>query len=75
MHTILKQLRKLADDELLAVSEAIDLELERRLEGTQEHCESARQRARDRQQSYRRETGAGAPPISAVGLGRSRKAA
>jgi hypothetical protein len=75
MNTILKQLQRLADDELLAVSEAIDVELERRLEGMPAHCESARQRARDRQQSYRRVTGAGAPPISAVGLGRSRKAA
>ena len=75
MHAILKELRQLADDELLAVSEAIDLELERRLVGVEEPCESARQRARDRQQSYQRETGAGAPPISAVGLGRARRAA
>jgi hypothetical protein len=75
MHAILKQLQKLADDELMVVSEAIDLELERRLDAIEGYCESARQRARDRQQSYRRETGAGAPPISAVGLGRSRRAA
>ena len=75
MHAILKQLRKLADDELMAVSEAIDVELELRLGAMEGTCESARQRARDRQQSYRRETGAGAQPISAVGLGRSRRAA
>jgi hypothetical protein len=75
MHPILKQLQKLADDELLSVSEAIDLELERRLDATGAAPESARQRARDRQQSYRHANGAGAPPISAVGLGKTRRAA
>jgi hypothetical protein len=75
MHSILKQLQKLADDDLMAVSEAIDIELERRLDAMGVPCESARQRARDRDHSYRRGTGSMAPPISAVGLGRSRRAA
>lgn len=73
MNSILKHLRKLADDELLAVSEAIDIELERRLERTEEEIpDSARRRAVQRDQSYRRATGASAPPIYAVGLGKQK---
>jgi hypothetical protein len=78
MQSILKRLRKMADDELLSMSEAIDLELETRLARTEEIPESARSRANDRQVSYRHRTGAGAPPIVAVGLGkinRDRRAA
>jgi hypothetical protein len=74
MQSILKRLRKLADDELLAMSEAIDLELEARLARTDEEIpESARSRANDRQRSYRRSTGAAAPPIVAVGLGKNNR--
>jgi hypothetical protein len=71
MQSILKRLRKLADDELLAMSEAIDLEIEARLATTDETPESARSRALERQQSYRHRTGAAAPPIVAVGLGKN----
>jgi hypothetical protein len=73
MQSILKRLRKLADDELLAMSEAIDLELEARLARTDEVPESARSRANDRQRSYRHRTGAAAPPIVAVGLGKNNR--
>jgi len=73
MNAILKRLRKLDDEELLALSEAIDVELERRLERTETVSESARRRAVQRQRSYRRELGSTAPPISACGLGKGRK--
>ncbi len=73
MQTILKRLRKMADDELLAMSEAIDLELEARLARSDEVPESARRRAVERQQSYRRRTGSAAPPIIAVGLGKDKR--
>ena len=73
MQSILKRLRKLADDELLAMSEAIDLELEARLARADDISESARSRAIERQQSYRHRTGAAAPPIVAVGLGKNNR--
>ncbi len=73
MNTILKRLRKLDDEELLALSEAIDVELDRRLERVDAVSESARRRAVQRQRSYRREIGSAAPPISTVGLGKGRK--
>jgi len=53
MNSILKRLRKLANDELLALSEAIDLELELRLDRTEDVPDSARRRAIQRQQSDR----------------------
>jgi hypothetical protein len=73
MNSILKRLRKLADDELLSLSEAIDAELECRLERTEPVSESARRRAVERDHSYRRKNGAAAPPIRAVGLGKADK--
>jgi hypothetical protein len=73
MNTILKRLRELADFDLYNISEAVDLELQRREESVSETPESARRRALERQQSYRRRTGAFAPPIKAVGLGRPRR--
>lgn len=68
MNSILKHLEDMVDDDLLALSEAIDLELERRLDRVEAAPESARSRAIARGQSYRRNTGATAPPIRAVGL-------
>jgi hypothetical protein len=68
MNTILKLLRRLGDDELLSVSDAIDLELDRRLERTDPIPDSARRRAIDRQSSYRHSNGAAAPPVRFVGL-------
>ncbi len=71
MNGLLKRLGQLADQELYSLSEAIDLELQRREELTEEVPESARRRANDRRDSYRRRTGAFAPPIRAVGLGKA----
>jgi hypothetical protein len=68
MRSILKRLRQLDNDELLSVSEAIDGELERRLEIVEQVPESARRRAIQRSQSYRRGTGSSAPPIGVTGL-------
>jgi len=71
MNAFLKRLHRLNDDELLGISEAIDLELERRLSETDGIPESARQRANARGQSYRHNTGSAALPIRAVGLRRA----
>lgn len=68
MNAILKRLHGLGDDDLLNLSEAIDVELEHRLGCTEAIPESARSRAIARGQSYRHNTGASAPPIRAVGL-------
>jgi hypothetical protein len=73
MRSILKLLRRMADEELLSVSEAIDVELERRLEKVDPVPDSARRRAVMRQQSYRHRTGAAAPPVTATGLGKARR--
>ena len=68
MNAVLKRLHKLADDELLAISEAIDQELERRLEQMDPIPESARRRAVQRSQSYRHRTGSSALPVRVAGL-------
>jgi hypothetical protein len=57
---------------LYNLSEAIDLEMQRRGELMADVPESARRRALLREQSYRRRTGALAPPIRAVGLGKAK---
>jgi hypothetical protein len=72
MNAFLKRLHRFNDDQLLGISEAIDLELERRLSQSDPIPESARQRANAREQSYRRDTGAAAAPIRVVGLRRLR---
>lgn len=73
MNAILKRLHGMGDDDLLNLSEAIDVELERRLEHTGAIPESARSRAIARGQSYRHSTGAAAAPIRAVGLRDTRR--
>ena len=73
MKTIMKNLNNLNNDELQALSEAIDVELERREERMEEVPESARRRAVLRDQSYRRSTGSSAPPIRVTGLKEQRK--
>ena len=73
MNAILKRLRGLGDDELLSLSEAIDVELECRLELTSGAPVSARSRANQRGQSYRRRAGSLAPPVSVVGLRKRRQ--
>ena len=76
MQSIINKMRHFEDEQLLILSEAIDLEMMRREERMEEHPESARLRARQREQSYRSNLGAKAPPIRAVGMkdaGRKRK--
>jgi hypothetical protein len=73
MNAILKRLQSLGNDDLLSLSEAIDIELESRLDRYEEVPDSARRRAIARGQSYRRSNGAAAPPIRAVGLRDSRR--
>jgi hypothetical protein len=73
MNAILKQLRQLSDDELLFVSEAIDLELENRLQRQDEIPDSARRRAVQRQKSYRHSLGSSALPVKVMGLKDSRR--
>lgn len=68
MNSLLRRIQQMGDDELLGLSEAIDFELDRRLETTDPIPDSARRRAHSRQNSYRRATGSAAPPIRAVGL-------
>lgn len=68
MNTVLKLLRKMDDDDLLRVSEAIDIELNCRLERADAIPESAKRRAASRQSSYRHSTGAAAPLVRFVGL-------
>jgi hypothetical protein len=73
MEAVLNRLRKLADDELLAVSEAIDRELDRRLQLSDLHPESARQRAVQRAKSYRHCNGASALPVRITGMRPTRR--
>jgi len=68
MKGLLKRLHKLSEGDLVSLSEAIDVELEHRLNQADEVPESARRRAVQRSQSYRHSTGAAAIPIMAVGL-------
>jgi hypothetical protein len=73
MKSIMKKLNNLNSEELQSLSEAIDLELERREERVPEVPDSARRRAIMRDQSYRRATGSSAPPVRATGLKEQRK--
>jgi hypothetical protein len=73
MKVIIKNLDNLNNEELLSLSEAIDLELERREQRVEEVPQSARRRAVLRDQSYRRSTGSSAPPVRATGLKEPRK--
>jgi hypothetical protein len=73
MKSIIKMLRQLNEEELLILCEAVDLELDRRLERVEEIPESARRRAVMRDKSYRRSIGSSAPPIRLTGLKEQRK--
>lgn len=73
MNAILNRLHRLSDDELLNLSEAIDLELERRLQREGEIPDSARRRAVQRQKSYRHSLGSAALPVKVTGMKDSRR--
>jgi len=68
MKILVKRLRKLSEDDLVDLSEAIDSELGRRLDRSERVPESARRRAVQRSQSYRHNTGASALPVIVTGL-------
>ena len=72
MKSILKNLRKMANEQLLAVSEEIGRELDRR-HGANTVPISAKGRVQQRQKSYRRNNGSMSAPIIAVGLGKYNK--
>ena len=65
---ILNRLPQMSNDELLELSEAIDVELEHRTERLDEVPDSARRRAIQRQKSYRRNLGASGIPVRYVGM-------
>ena len=65
---VIKQLKSFTEDELLAVSEAIDMEMERRMDREDIVPDSARRRAIQRQQSYRKSTGSSAPRVALTGM-------
>lgn len=71
MKSILKQIQELADTDLYTLSEAVDMELSRRDDVVGETPDSARRRALEREQSYRRRNGAAAPPVRMVGIGKA----
>jgi hypothetical protein len=73
MKVIIKNLDNLNNEELQALSESIDLELERREQRVDGVPQSARRRAVLRDQSYRRSTGSSAPPVRVTGLKEPRK--
>ena len=68
MKSILDELQELADSDLYALCEAVDMEMQRREGLSCDLLDSARRRAQERGESYRRRTGAAAPPVRAVGL-------
>jgi hypothetical protein len=70
MKMILNLLEGLTEADLYALCEAIDVELQRREDALGEVPDSARRRAVEREQSYRRRNGAGAPPIRITGIGK-----
>ena len=71
MKSIVKRLQRLPDTDLFSLSEAIDLELDRRSDVTGEVLDSARRRAVERQQGYRRRIGSNGVPVKATGMGRA----
>jgi hypothetical protein len=73
MTAFLKRLHQMNDEDLRELAGAIDVELDRRQESLDPIPDSARRRANVRQRSYRRSSGASAPPIREVGLRETRR--
>ena len=59
MNSMLGKMRKLGDEDLYVISDAIDAEIARREKQTDVMDVSPRQRANERSQSYRRKNGTG----------------
>jgi len=68
MTAILNRLQELSDAELLSLSEAIDLELDHRLQRKEDIYDSARSRAVQRQKIYRHTLGSTALPVKLTGM-------
>jgi len=68
MNSMLRKLRRLGDDELYIISDAIDVELARREEKMDEEASSAKQKAAERTQSYRRKNGSGGESALVLGV-------
>jgi hypothetical protein len=68
MKSFLGKLQELTNEELLELSEVLDMELESRMGEDEEVPDSARRRAVQRNQSYRRRTGSAATPVRYTGL-------
>jgi hypothetical protein len=73
VESLLNQIQELAEADLYVLAEAVELELQGREGIAGEFADSARRRAVEREQSYRRRAGAGAPPIRVVGIGKPGK--
>ncbi len=71
MKTILSQLQELADADLYALSEAVDMELDHRDEIVGEAPDSGRRRAAEREEGYRRRNGAAVPRDRIISIGKS----
>lgn len=70
MQSILRQIKRMATEQLLIVSGEIDAELERRQNEADVIPISARRRVQQRQKSHRQDNGAAAPSVMTVGLGK-----
>ncbi len=68
MNPIVRQLQELAESDLYALIEAVDMELRRRAKFGVEIFDSARRRANERKESYRRRIGSAAPPVREIGI-------
>ena len=71
MNSMLGKMRKLGDDELYVISDAIDAEIARREKQTDVMDVSPRQRANERSQSYRRKNGTGGESALVIGVKRT----
>ena len=70
MQSILKQLQELANADLYALCEAVDLELQRREEIIDDVPDSARRRANERGHGYSRRIGAASEQVRNIGIGK-----
>ena len=68
MKSILKQLEELADADLYALCEAVDVELQRRDDVAGDDSDSARCRAAERQEGYRHRNGSAVPRVRVMNV-------
>jgi hypothetical protein len=70
MKSILRQLQELADADLYALCETVELELQRRKDVAGDDSESARRRASERHEGYRHRNGAAMPRTRVTNIGK-----